>query len=98
MLLTEKQLRYKEKRYKYLLCYQQERIFLDSEYIKYVIQAYFNKHDCKNIIFQHEWACIWVVFHISICKSFTKWVYCVCFCHDQRCQRVDHWTSSESNE
>jgi len=79
VLLTERQLRHREKRYKYLLCYWQEKIFFDSEYVKYAIQAYSNRHDCKNMMFQREWACIWVVFRTSICESSTRWVYCVCF-------------------
>jgi len=89
VLLTERQLKHKEKRYKYLLCYQQEEIFFDSEYAEYAVQAYLNKHDCKNIMSQREWARIWIVLCTSICESFIKWVYCVCFCHDQRCQRID---------
>jgi len=98
VLSTERQLKHKEKRYKYLLCYRQERIFLDSEYIEYAIWVYLNKHVCKNMMFWHEWACVWVVLHTSICESSTRWVYCVCSCHDQHHQKVDHWTSSESNE
>ncbi len=70
MLLTERQLKHKEKRYKYLLCYQQEEIFFDSEYAEYAVQAYLNKHDCKNIMSQREWARIWSVLCTSICKSF----------------------------
>jgi len=54
VLLTERQLRYKEKRYKYLLCYQQEEIFFDFEYVEYAIQMYLNKHDHKNMMFQRE--------------------------------------------
>jgi len=72
VLLTERQLKHKEKRYKHLLCYWQERISLDSEYIKYAIQAYLNRHDCKNMMFQHEWACIQVIHCRKFCKSSTK--------------------------
>jgi len=58
VLSTERQLRHKEKRYKYLLYYWQEEIFSDSEYVEYAIRAYLNKHDHKNMMFQREWACI----------------------------------------
>ncbi len=98
MLLTERQLRHKEKKYKYLLCYQQERITSDSEYVEYAIQAYLNKHNHKNIMFQCKWAYIWVVLCTSIYESFTRWVYCVCFYYNQHHQRVDHWTSSKNNK
>jgi len=54
VLSTERQLKHKQKKYKYLLYYQQEEIFSDSEYVKYAIQAYSNKHDCKNMMFQRE--------------------------------------------
>ncbi len=58
MLSTHKQLKHRKERYKYLLCYQQEIIFLDLKHIEYAIQAYSNRHDHENIMFQYERACV----------------------------------------
>jgi len=98
VLSTEKQLKHREKRYKYLLCYWQERISLDLEYIRYAIQAYSNKHNHKNMMFQHEWACIQVIHCRRFYENSTRWVYDVYLYHDQCCWRIDYWTLSESNE
>ncbi len=68
------------------------------KYVEYGIQAYLNKHDCKNLTFWHKWTCIQVIHCKRFYESFIKWIYYICFYHDQCCWRINHWISSDSNK